>query len=333
MKNISHKFIRNGVRYMSNNTRTSLSKLMDNTYGIYDGTWKQGNGANINSINPFSGNINATIKTGTVNDYNNMITKMNKVKKDWMNLPNPKRGEIVRQIGDELRKYKTHLANVITLETGKIHTESLGEVQEAIDICDYAVGLSRMHNGLIIPSERSNYSLLEKYNPLKKHVGVISAFNFPCAVFFWNTSLNLVAGNTQIWKGSEITPLTSIACTNLIAKVLNKENIPGEIASMIIGTGDVGEAMSLDNNIELLSFTGSTKVGNSVGVNVAKRFGRSILELGGNAASIVTPNAKLNTALDSILFSSVGTTGQRCTTTRRIYVQENIYDDFLEKLK
>jgi len=309
------------------------SSIPKNYFGIYDGEWKNGNGYVLESRNPFSKEINGKVKTGTIEDYQNIIKKMYTVKKDWMNMPMPKRGDIVRQIGEQLRIKKNELAHIISQETGKIKTEALGEVQEAIDICDYAVGLSRMQTGSIIPSERNDYTLMERYNPLKKHVGIITAFNFPCAVFFWNTALNLICGNTQIWKGSEITPLTSIICTQIVSDVFKKEGIPGAVASMIISDGSIGKEMSNDPNIELLSFTGSTKVGNSVNVNVAKRFGRSILELGGNAASIVTKNARLNVALDAITFASVGTTGQRCTTTRRIYVHEDIYDNFLLKLK
>lgn len=338
MKNLTQKLITRNIRHFTSKNPLHIpiianSSIPVNLYGVYDGEWKNGNGYVLESRNPFSKEINGKIKTGTIEDYRNIIRKMFAVKKDWMNMPTPKRGDIVRQIGEQLRIEKDELAHIISQETGKIKTEALGEVQEAIDICDYAVGLSRMQTGSIIPSERNDYTLMERYNPLKKHVGIISAFNFPCAVFFWNTALNLICGNTQIWKGSEITPLTSIVCTKIVSKVLEKEGIPGAVASMIISDGSVGEAMSNDTDIELLSFTGSTKVGNTVNVNVAKRFGRSILELGGNAASIVTKNARLNVALDAITFASVGTTGQRCTTTRRIYVHEDIYDNFLLELK
>lgn len=338
MKNLTQKLITRNIRHFTSKNPLHIpiianSSIPVNLYGVYDGEWKNGNGYVLESRNPFSKEINGKIKTGTIEDYRNIIRKMYTVKKDWMNMPTPKRGDIVRQIGEQLRIEKDELAHIISQETGKIKTEALGEVQEAIDICDYAVGLSRMQTGSIIPSERNDYTLMERYNPLKKHVGIISAFNFPCAVFFWNTALNLICGNTQIWKGSEITPLTSIVCTKIVSKVLEKEGIPGAVASMIISDGSVGEAMSNDTDIELLSFTGSTKVGNRVNVNVAKRFGRSILELGGNAASIVTKNARLNVALDAITFASVGTTGQRCTTTRRIYVHEDIYDNFLLELK
>ena len=338
MKNLTQKLITRNIRHFTSKNPLHIpiianSSIPVNLYGVYDGEWKNGNGYVLESRNPFSKEINGKIKTGTIEDYRNIIRKMYTVKKDWMNMPTPKRGDIVRQIGEQLRIEKDELAHIISQETGKIKTEALGEVQEAIDICDYAVGLSRMQTGSIIPSERNDYTLMERYNPLKKHVGIISAFNFPCAVFFWNTALNLICGNTQIWKGSEITPLTSIVCTKIVSKVLEKEGISGAVASMIISDGSVGEAMSNDTDIELLSFTGSTKVGNRVNVNVAKRFGRSILELGGNAASIVTKNARLNVALDAITFASVGTTGQRCTTTRRIYVHEDIYDNFLLELK
>ena len=338
MKSLTQKLFTRNIRHFTSKNPLHIpiitnSSIPTNFSGIYDGEWKNGNGYVLESRNPFSKEINGTIKTGTVEDYRNIIRKMFAVKKDWMNMPTPKRGDIVRQIGERLRIEKNELAHIISQETGKIKTEALGEVQEAIDICDYAVGLSRMPTGSIIPSERNDYTLMERYNPLKKHVGIISAFNFPCAVFFWNTALNLICGNTQIWKGSEITPLTSIVCTKIVSKILEKEGIPGAVASMIISDGSVGQAMSNDTDIELLSFTGSTKVGNRVNVNVAKRFGRSILELGGNAASIVTKNARLNVALDAITFASVGTTGQRCTTTRRIYVHEDIYDNFLLELK
>lgn len=338
MKNLTQKLITRNIRHFTSKNPLHIpiianSSIPVNLYGVYDGEWKNGNGYVLESRNPFSKEINGKIKTGTIEDYRNIIRKMFAVKKDWMNMPTPKRGDIVRQIGEQLRIEKDELAHIISQETGKIKTEALGEVQEAIDICDYAVGLSRMQTGSIIPSERNDYTLMERYNPLKKHVGIISAFNFPCAVFFWNTALNLICGNTQIWKGSEITPLTSIICTKIVSKVLEKEGIPGAVASMIISDGSVGEAMSNDTDIELLSFTGSTKVGNRVNVNIAKRFGRSILELGGNAASIVTKNARLNVALDAITFASVGTTGQRCTTTRRIYVHEDIYYSFLLELK
>jgi aldehyde dehydrogenase family 7 protein A1 len=338
MKSLTQKLFTRNIRHFTSKNPLHIpiianSSIPVNFYGVYDGEWKNGNGYVLESRNPFSKEINGKIKTGTVEDYRNIIRKMYTVKKDWMNMPTPKRGDIVRQIGEQLRIEKDELAHIISQETGKIKTEALGEVQEAIDICDYAVGLSRMPTGSIIPSERNDYTLMERYNPLKKHVGIISAFNFPCAVFFWNTALNLICGNTQIWKGSEITPLTSIVCTKIVSKVLEKEGIPGTVASMIISDGSIGEAMSNDTDIELLSFTGSTKVGKSVNVNVARRFGRSILELGGNAASIVTKNARLNVALDAITFASVGTTGQRCTTTRRIYVHEDIYDNFLLELK
>jgi aldehyde dehydrogenase family 7 protein A1 len=328
MNRLSKIFLKNNIRSFSSNR-----PIIKGTHpGLYDGSWKEGSGYLIKSRNPYTNEENGSIKTGTIQDYRNIIRQMDIAKKDWMNKPMPQRGEIVRQIGEALRENKEMLANIITLEAGKIKTEALGEVQEAIDICDYAVGLSRMNTGSIVPSERTDYELMERYNPLKKHVGVITAFNFPCAVFFWNTALNLVCGNTQIWKGSEITPLTSIACNKIVSNILEKNNIPGAVSSLIVGEGIIGEAMSNDTDIELLSFTGSTKVGNSVNINVAKRFGRSILELGGNAASIVTKHARMNPALDAITFAAVGTTGQRCTTTRRIYVQEDIYDEFLEKL-
>ena len=216
MNRLSKIFLKNNIRSFSSNR-----PIIKGTHpGLYDGSWKEGSGYLIKSRNPYTNEENGSIKTGTIQDYRNIIRQMDIAKKDWMNKPMPQRGEIVRQIGEALRENKEMLANIITLEAGKIKTEALGEVQEAIDICDYAVGLSRMNTGSIIPSERTDYELMERYNPLKKHVGVITAFNFPCAVFFWNTALNLVCGNTQIWKGSEITPLTSIACNKIVSNIL-----------------------------------------------------------------------------------------------------------------
>jgi len=216
---------------------------------------------------------------------------------------------------------------------GKILSEGKGEVQEAVDICDYAVGLSRTLAGQVLPSERPGHFMMEKWNPLKGHVGIITAFNFPCAVFFWNAAISMVAGNTQIWKGSDSCSLTTMACTRIIADVLREEKLPGGIATTIMGSGaTIGEAMINDPRVELVSFTGSTKVGRRVSTVLSERFGKRILELGGNNAMIVMDDCDTNMALRATLFAAVGTAGQRCTTLRRLYVQNGVYDSFVPKL-
>jgi len=218
---------------------------------------------------------------------------------------------------------------------GKIHQEGLGEVQEAIDICDYAQGLSRTMacSGSIIPSERQDHFMMERWNPLNGHVGIVTAFNFPCAVFFWNAALSLVCGNTNIWKGASSTSLITIACTKIVADVFNECEIPGAISSTVQGSASViGEALISDPRIELISFTGSTSVGKRVVQQVSGRFGKHILELGGNNAMIVMDDADLDLALRATLFSAVGTAGQRCTTLRRLYLHESIHDDFVSRL-
>ncbi|KAJ8574669.1 hypothetical protein ON010_g4545 [Phytophthora cinnamomi] len=262
-----------------------------------------------------------------------VLAAMDEAKPQWCDLPAPARGEIVRQIGEELRNKRDALGKLISLEMGKIYVEGVGEVQEAIDICDFAVGLSRTLNGSVIPSERPGHFMMERYNPLKGHVGIVTAFNFPCAVLFWNAALSLVCGNTQIWKPSESLSLTSVACTKIIADVLERNGHPGAIASLICGSGaEVGEAMLHDKSMELISFTGSTKVGRHVNEVVSSRFGKTILELGGNNAMIVDKDADLEMALRATLFSAVGTAGQRCTSLRRLFLHEDIHDEFLNRL-
>lgn len=245
----------------------------------------------------------------------------------------PVRGEIVRQIGDELRKKKEALGKLVSLEMGKILPEGAGEVQEFIDICDYAVGLSRTINGLVYPSERKKHMLMEVWNPLGM-VGIITAFNFPCAVFGWNAAISLVAGNTQIWKGASSTCLVTLATTKIVAEVLERNKLPGGIATTVIGSGaTVGEAMIQDHRLNLISFTGSTKIGRRISEAVNARFGRTILELGGNNAIIVMNDANLELAVPSALFAAVGTCGQRCTSARRLLIHEAVYDTVVERLK
>ena len=259
---------------------------------------------------------------------------MDAAKRAWMMTPAPARGEVVREIGEALRTHKHALATVISSEMGKIFTESLGEVQEAIDICDYAVGLSRCLNGSVIPSERPGHVMMERYLPLKGHVAIITAFNFPVAVYFWNAALSLICGNTHLWKPHETGSLSAIAVTKIVSAVIRECGHDPAIACLVCGKGhEVGEMMIKDPRFELVSFTGSTKVGRHVGQTVAARFGRQLLELGGNNAMIVDDSANLDMAVRATLFGSVGTAGQRCTTQRRCFVHENVYDEFLRKLK
>ena len=248
-----------------------------------------------------------------------------------LDLPMPKRGEIVRQIGNRLREYRKDLGSLISLEMGKILTEGEGEVQEFIDVCDYAAGLSRMIGGQVIPSERPGHTLLELWNPIGT-IGIITAFNFPVAVYGWNCAIALVCGDTMIWKGAPTTPLTSIATTKLIAGVLKENQLPAAISTLISGGADIGESIAKDKRLPLVSFTGSTQVGKEVALNVQQRFGRSLLELGGNNAIIVNDDADLDLVKPSVLFACVGTAGQRCTTTRRLFLHEKIHDKVIQSL-
>jgi aldehyde dehydrogenase family 7 protein A1 len=300
--------------------------------GVFNGKWS-GSGDWFTSVNPATNEPIARVRGGTVAEYQACIAAMDAAKPAWAAMPAPVRGEIVRKIGVALRQKKEALGALISLEMGKIHQEGLGEVQEGIDICDYATGLSRCLNGSVIPSERPGHFMMERWNPLKGHVGIITAFNFPVAVAFWNAALSMVAGNTQILKGADTTPLCSIALTKIVADVLQAEGVSPAVASMIVGSGPtVGEAMINDPKVELVSFTGSTPVGRRVNQVCAGRFGKTILELGGNNATIVMDDADLKLALIGSVFSAVGTAGQRCTTLRRLMVHEKIYDEFVGKL-
>ena len=309
-------------------------KLEPVNSGVYNGKWVPTAGAKLNTqVNPSNNEKLGEVSFGTAADYEATIAAMTAAQKDWQAVPAPLRGEVVRKLGEKLRENKHELGMMISLEMGKILTEGLGEVQEAIDICDYAVGLSRCLNGSVIPSERPEHFMMERWNPLKGHVGIISAFNFPVAVYFWNLALSLVCGNTNLWKPHESLSLTSVAVTKLVAEVLEEAGQNGAIASMICGTGaDIGERLVKDKRVELVSFTGSTEKGRSVAQIVAGRFGKSILELGGNNSMIVDKSADLNMAVRATLFGAVGTAGQRCTTQRRVYLHADIYDEFLAKL-
>lgn len=284
-------------------------------------------------VTPNDNKIIGHVSFGTSEDYKQIVKDMDDAKEVWANTPAPVRGEIVRQIGEELRKHKEDLGTMISLEMGKIYTEGLGEIQEAIDICDLAVGLSRSINGQIIPSERKDHIMLERYNPLKNHVGIITAFNFPVAVYFWNLALSLICGNINIWKPHEGLSLTSVSVIKLVQRVLAKNGYNPSITSLICGNGkEIGNLIVEDPKIDLVSFTGSTNVGREIGKKVINRFGKHLLELGGNNALIIDSSANIPLSLNAVLFGSVGTCGQRCTTTRRLYLHKDVSDEFLTKL-
>lgn len=290
--------------------------------GVYDGKWK-GSGEVVKSICPSNGKVIAEVKYGTAEDYDGCVKAAEEAWKVWADMTAPARGEIVRQIGEALRDKLVPLGKLVSVEMGKIVPEGVGEVQEYVDICDYAVGLSRSLSGSIIPSERPGHVLLEQWNPLGV-IGVISAFNFPVAVYGWNSAIAMVCGDAVLWKGSETTPLTSVATTKIVADVLQRNNLPGAIASLCSGRADIGKAMASDPRIKLLSFTGSCEIGNQVGVEVQKRFGKVLLELGGNNALIVDEDADLNMAVQASVFACVGTAGQRCTSTRRLILHKKV---------
>ncbi|KAJ1677994.1 Alpha-aminoadipic semialdehyde dehydrogenase, partial [Spiromyces aspiralis] len=298
--------------------------------GVYDGTWR-GSGKVVESVSPINNEVIGTVQLGTPKDLDAALATIEKSRRIWAKMPAPKRGEVVRQMREALAAKIEPLGRLVSLEMGKILPEGIGEVQEYIDIADYAVGLSRMLNGKVIPSERPGHFMMEVWNPLGI-VGVISAFNFPVAVYGWNSAISLVCGNPVLWKGSPTTNLTSIAVTKVLAEVLENNSLPGSICSMICGGADIGSAMTNDKRLSLVSFTGSTRVGREVALAVQKRFGKVLLELGGNNAIIVSSDADLDLAVRSILFAAVGTAGQRCTTTRRLFLHKSIHDEFIERL-
>jgi aldehyde dehydrogenase (NAD+) len=246
-------------------------------------------------------------------------------------VPAPKRGEIVRQIGEKLRQYKEPLGKLVTIEMGKIYQEGLGEVQEMIDICEFAVGLSRQLYGLSMHSERPYHRMYEQWHPLGI-IGIISAFNFPVAVWSWNAMIAAVCGDVCVWKPSEKTPLTAVACQKIVAEVLKENNLPEGIFSLVIGDAEIGSVMAHDRRLPLISATGSTRMGKKVGEVVGARLGRALLELGGNNAIIITPKADLEMAIRATVFGAVGTCGQRCTTTRRLIVHEDMYEEVKNRL-
>jgi len=280
---------------------------------------------------PVDGNTIASIAFATTTEYERVAKVAQSSFEYWRNIPAPKRGEIVRQIGNKLRENKDELGQIVSYEMGKSLQEGWGEVQEMIDICDFAVGLSRQLYGLTIASERPDHKMMEQWHPLGI-VGIISAFNFPVAVWSWNAMIAAVCGNVCIWKPSEKTPLSAIAVHQIIKSVLVENQLPEGIFNLVIGDYRIGEKMAKDNRIQLISATGSTRMGKRVGQLVGNRLGRCILELGGNNALIVSEDANLDNAIKAAVFGAVGTAGQRCTTTRRLIIQDTIYDKFTSKL-
>ena len=303
--------------------KLGLKKTNDGTstgVKIYKGTKDV-----IKSFSPVDGKLIGSVTTTTKADYNRVIKAAEKAFSEWRNVPAPKRGEVVRQYGMALRENKDALGRLVSYEMGKSLQEGWGEVQEMIDICDFAVGLSRQLYGLTMHSERPYHRMYEQWHPLGI-VGIISAFNFPVAVWAWNSMIALVCGDVCVWKGSEKTPLCSVACQNILRDVLKANDVPEGVSSIVTGDYTVGEYMTTDTRIPLVSATGSTRMGKIVGSTVSSRLGKTLLELGGNNAIIITPEADLNLVLTGAVFGAVGTCGQRCTSTRRLIVHEKVYN-------
>jgi aldehyde dehydrogenase (NAD+) len=312
---------------MENTTLQAILKELDINLSDYQGS-------DIHSISPIDGKKLASLRADTAEEVKQRVDRAHAAFLQWRNVPAPRRGELVRLFGEELRTHKLALGQLVTLEAGKILQEGLGEVQEMIDICDFAVGLSRQLYGLTIASERPGHRMMEQWHPIGV-VGVISAFNFPVAVWAWNAALAFVCGNSVTWKPSEKTPLTAIATHALFMKAVGRfgSDAPAGLAELIIGGRDTGAQMVEDKRIALVSATGSTRMGRQVAEVCAKRLTRTILELGGNNAMIVAPSADLEMAVRAITFSAVGTAGQRCTTLRRLFVHDSIYETLVPRLK
>lgn len=293
--------------------------------------WIKSSGKNIESFSPVDAKKIGTVVAADDAAYDAVVQKAQQAFLEWRTWPSPKRGEVVRQVSETLRKNKEALGKLVSYEMGKSLQEGYGEVQEMIDICDFAVGLSRQLHGLTMHSERPGHRMYEQWHPLGI-VGIISAFNFPVAVWSWNAALAWVCGDVCIWKPSEKTPLCAIACQNIIAEVFKANGVPEGVSNVVIGERDLGEKLSADIRIPLISATGSTRMGKAVGAAVGARLGRVLLELGGNNAIIISPDADLNIAIPGSVFGAVGTAGQRCTTTRRLIIHESIYNAVKEKL-
>jgi len=306
--------------------------IQENNNGASTGAhWLTTSGASIASVSPVDAQVIANVTMANAAEYNQVIEKAQAAFVEWRKVPAPKRGEIVRQLAERIRFYKEPLGKLVSYEMGKSLQEGLGEVQEMIDICDFAVGLSRQLYGLTMHSERPGHRMYEQYHPLGI-VGIISAFNFPVAVWNWNTALAWVCGDVCVWKPSEKTPLTAIACQRITEEVFAANGVPEGVSGLVIGDGEIGKLMANDTRVPLVSATGSTRMGKSVGAAVGQRLGRSLLELGGNNAIIIAPSADLKMVVPGAVFGAVGTAGQRCTSTRRLIIHASIYDKVTEAL-
>ncbi len=286
----------------------------------------------LESYSPVDGKLIAKVSSTTESEYNKTIKTAEKAFAKWRSMPAPQRGEIIRQMGEELRKNKQALGELVSYEMGKSLQEGLGEVQEMIDICDFAVGLSRQLYGLTMHSERASHRMYEQWHPIGI-VGIISAFNFPVAVWSWNTMLAWACGDVCVWKPSEKAPLSAIACQNIITTVLKRNNLPEGISCLVQGDKTVGEWLTHDHRIALVSATGSVRMGKEVAQVVGARLGKTLLELGGNNAMIITPSADMDVVIPGAVFGAVGTAGQRCTSTRRLIIHESVYDNVIKKIK
>lgn len=307
-------------------------KISELNKGVSTGTkWMSTSGEKITSSSPVDGKFIATVNSCDKRSFDFVIETAQSAFLEWRKWPAPKRGEVVRQIGNELRKNKENLGKLVSYEMGKSLQEGMGEVQEMIDVCDLAVGLSRQLYGLTMHSERPGHRMYEQYHPLGI-VGIISAFNFPVAVWSWNSLIAMVCGDVCIWKPSEKTPLCGVACQQIISKVFKENKVPEGVCSLVSGAREVGEWLCEDPKVALVSATGSTRMGKAVSAVIGARLGRALLELGGNNAIIISKEADLNIALIGSVFGAVGTAGQRCTTTRRLIIHEDIYDVFKKKL-
>ncbi|RYY58683.1 MAG: aldehyde dehydrogenase family protein [Chitinophagaceae bacterium] len=301
-------------------------------HGVSTGQlWIETNVSDIDSWSPVDGKLIASVSSADEASYKKIMATASEGFREWRTWPAPKRGEVVRQVGEALRHYKEDLGKLVSYEMGKSLQEGYGEVQEMIDICDFAVGLSRQLHGLTMHSERPSHRMYEQYHPLGI-VGIISAFNFPVAVWSWNAMLGWVCGDVCIWKPSEKTPLCAVACQYIVAEVFRKNNVPEGVSNLLVGYRDAGEWLSNDPKVDLLSATGSTRMGKAVGAAVGARLGKALLELGGNNAIIITENADIDIAVLGSLFGAVGTAGQRCTTTRRLIIHDNIYETVKARL-
>ena len=294
-------------------------------------TWLPGEGEPITSVSPVDGAVIGTVRGVSKKEYERVITTAQKGFDEWRTWPAPKRGEVVRQLADALREHKAALGKLVSYEMGKSYQEGLGEVQEMIDICDFAVGLSRQLHGLTMHSERPDHRMYEQWHPLGI-TGIITAFNFPVAVWSWNSALAWICGDVCVWKPSEKTPICGVVCQRITAEVFRRNGVPEGVSTLVCGGREIGEQLANDPRVPLVSATGSTRMGKAVGAALGARLGRALLEQGGNNAIIISDKADLEIALRASLFGAVGTAGQRCTTTRRLIIHESVYDLMKQKL-